>query len=69
MEVCDVGILVNGLEGLFWVIGKVELMGEGVCGVGEFCFKLGVVGVCVLEDGVEVVVSDRGWNDMLIKGD
>ena len=52
---------------MFCVIGKLDFIGQPLSALGHFCFKLRLLGLCLFQHGVEVLLTDTPCNHILIK--
>ena len=52
---------------MFCVIGKLDFIGQPLSALGHFCFKLRLLGLCLFQHGVEILLTDTPCNHILIK--
>ncbi len=57
----------EGLHPLFCVIGKLDFIGQPLSALGHFCFKFRLLGLCLFQHGVEVLLTDTPCNHIFIK--
>ena len=52
---------------MFCVIGKLDFIRQPLSALGHFCFKLRLLGLCLFQHGVEVLLTDTPCNHIFIK--
>ena len=52
---------------MFCVIGKLDFIGQPRSALGHFCFQLRLLGLCLFQHGVEILLTDTPCNHILIK--